>query len=173
MTLNKSIMSRQTVGLFGFPSKSVIPKYAKDHKREHQFIKGINSELGHLLKNDYFNNVTFVSKKSERVKDFIKKYFIGREKGKLGDISRVLEMRREDLDNILIFFRELTLYNLYYNVNSNEYGSDEKPYPGIRDFYKVFFKFFGDINNEFNDSDSDSDSDYEIKIILDSDSDSD
>ena len=164
-------MSSQTVGVFGLPSKSVIPKYARDYKREYQFIKGINNVLGHLLKNGYFNNETYVSKKAERVKDSIKKYFIGREKGKLGNISSVLDLKGEDLGNILIFFRELIEYSLCYNIYSKEYGDDGKPYPGIRDFFKVFCKFINEINNET--SDSDSDSDNEIKIILDSDSDSD
>ena len=38
-------MSYQTVGVSGFTSNNKIPEYAREYKREYQFIRGINKEF--------------------------------------------------------------------------------------------------------------------------------
>ena len=150
-------------------NKTVIPSYAKDYKREYQFIKGLDDLFGDLRKKKMQNGL-FACKKAERVKDLIKKYFRGREKGKLKRTNIKDYSLKKDLDNIIYFYIILIEYSQHYNIKSNEYGDEAKPYPGIRDFYDTFFRFFGEIEEEYYDSDSDSD----FEIILEySDSESD
>ena len=42
---------------------------------------------------------------------------------------------------------------------TNFFDDDEKPYPGLREFYDATFKFFNEVNSDCYDSDSDFDSD--------------
>ena len=156
-------MSNQTVGVSGLSGKNIIPEYAREHKREYQFIRGINTEFKYFKnKLDNLNNGLFESQIAERIKYFIKMYFRAREKGKLRNISD-LELQKEDLDNLLFFVREY----VYYKIRYDFFDDDEKPYPGLREFYDATFKFFNEVNSDCYDSDSDFDSDS------DSDSDSD
>ena len=158
-------MSSQTVGVFGLPSKSIIPKYAREHKREYQFIKGINNEFGYLkIKFHHLNKGTYKSKKAEKIKYFIKKYLMGREKGKLGDTGD-LDFKSEDLGNIIFFVQEYS----YYRMDGDVYGDYEGPYKGLIEFYEATSKFLAEI--KYDTSDSDSDSDFEIILPSDSDSD--
>ena len=80
-------------------------------------------------------------------------YFRAREKGKLRNISD-LELQK-DLDNLLFFVREY----VYYKIRYDFFDDDEKPYPGLIEFYDATFKFFNEVNSDFYDSDSDFDSD--------------
>ena len=84
-------------------------------------------------------------------------YFRAREKGKLRNISD-LELQKEDLDNLLFFVREY----VYYKIRYEFFDDDEKPYPGLREFYDATFKFFNDVNSDCYDSDSDCDSDSDF-----------
>ena len=65
-----------------------IPKYAREYKREYQFIRLINKEVKYFL--DNLDNATtglFTTHKVDRIKYFIKRFLRGQEKGKLKDIS--------------------------------------------------------------------------------------
>ena len=42
-------MSYQTFGVTGFTSFNKIPEYAKEYKREYQFIRGINKEFEYII----------------------------------------------------------------------------------------------------------------------------
>ena len=161
-------MSNQTVGVSGLSGKNIIPEYAREHKREYQFIRGISNEFGYLKNKLYdLNNGLFESPIAKRIKYFIKICFRGIEKGKLGNISN-LELEKEDLENLLFFVREYE----YYKIRQDFFDDDEKPYPGLTEFYDATFKFYNKLT-ECYDSDSDSDSDSDIQIYIDSDSDSD
>ena len=150
-------------------NKTVIPHYAIYNKREYQFIKGLDYLLGDLMKKKMQDDL-FVCKKAERVKDLIKIYLRGREKDKLDRTTISFYLLEKDFPNINFFYIMLIEYSQYFNIKSNEYGDEAKPYPGIRDFDDAFFKFFADIGEEYLESDSD------LEIIIeysDSDSDSD
>ena len=150
-------MSNQTVGVSGLSGKNIIPEYAREHKREYQFIRGINTEFKYFKnKLDNLNNGLFESQIAERIKYFITMYFRAREKGKLRNISD-LELQKEDLDNLLFFVREY----VYYKIRYEFFDDDEKPYPGLREFYDATFKFFNEVNSDCYDSDSDFDSDID------------
>ena len=149
------IMSKQTVGVSGLSSRNQIPDYARLYAREYQLISGINNEFGYLKNKLYdLNNGLFESPIAKRIKYFIKICFRGIEKGKLRNISD-LELQKEDLDNLLFFVREYVNYKIRYDF----FDDDEKPYPGLIEFYDATFKFFNEVNSDCYDSDSDFDSD--------------
>ena len=80
-----------------------IPEYAREYKREYQFIRGINKEFKYLInKLDNLNNGLFESNISNRIKYFMKRFLRAQEKGKLKDISDLV-LQREDLNNLIIF----------------------------------------------------------------------
>ena len=162
----------ELIGKMTENANNKIPLYARDYKREYQFIRGINKEFKYFInKLDNLNNGLFESNISNRIKYFIKRFLRGQEKGKLKDISDLV-LQREDLDN-LIFINE---HFGYYKLRYDAFDDDSKPYPGFKEIYDIFKLFFNQINyNDFDsDSDFDYDSDIEIEIVLpDSDCDSD
>ena len=153
-------MTKQTVGVSCLSSRNQIPAHAKLYAREYQLIRGINNEFGYLKNklDTQLNNGLFESPIAKRIKYFIKMYFRAREKGKLRNISD-LELQKEDLDNLLFFVREY----VYYKIRYDFFDDDEKPYPGLIEFYDATFKFFNEVNSDCYDSDSDSDFDIVIR----------
>ena len=147
-----------------------IPDHAKLYAREYQLIKGINNEFGYLKNklDTQLNNGLFESKIAKRIQYFIKMFFRAQEKGKLKKNIVNLRLQKEDLVNLLFFVREY----VYYKIRYDFFDDDEKPYPGLTEFYDATFKFYNKLT-ECYDSDSDSDSDSDIQIYIDSDSDSD
>ena len=147
-------MSNQTALTPSLTGRNQIPVYAKFYSREYQLIRGINNEFGYLKNklDTQLNNGLFESPIAKRIKYFIKMYFRAREKGKLRNISD-LELQKEDLDNLLFFVREYAFYKIRYDF----FDEDEKPYPGIIEFYDSAFKFYNKLT-ECYDSYSDIDS---------------
>ena len=63
---------------------------------------------------------------------------------------------------------------VYYKIRYDFFDDDEKPYPGLTEFYDATFKFYNKLTECYDsesDSDSDIDSDIDIDINIDSDSD--
>ena len=145
-----------------------IPAHAKLYAREYQLIKGINNEFGYLKNklDTQLNNGLFESKIAKRIQYFIKMFFRAQEKGKLKKNIVNLRLQKEDLVNLLFFVREY----VYYKIRYDFFDDDEKPYPGLTEFYDATFKFYNKLTECY---DSDSDSDIDIDIDIDSDSDSD
>ena len=180
-------------------SNNKIPHYARDYKKEYLFIRGINKEFKYFeYKLDQINKGLFESKHTIRIKNIIKRFLRGQEKGKLKDISNFITPSY-DVDNVrnLIFINEqFEMYKQRYDAfcddsddsdDDNDYYSDDdsdddgvgeylvdgKPYPGFKEFYDIFKLFFNQIKYEGCDSDSDSDiEDFDI-VLPDSDDDSD
>ena len=178
-----------------------IPEYAREYKKEYLFIRGLNKEFEYFINKLYkLNDGLFESNIADRIKNIMKIFLRGQEKGKIKDISNFIIPSYDD-DNVcnLIFInKQFELYKLRYDafcdddfVYGNDSDSDDdsvgeylvhgKPYPGFKEFYDIFKIIFSQIRNEDSDSDSDSDSDIdsdsvieEFDIILpDSDDDSD
>ena len=169
-----------------------IPEYAREYKREYQFIRGINKEFKYLInKLDNLNNGLFESYIADRIKYFMKRFLRAQEKGKLKDISDLV-LQREDLNNLIFINEQFGYYKLRYDAfcddsDDNDYYSDDdsdddgngeylvdgKPYPGFKEIYDIFKLFFNQIKYEGFDIDSDSDiEDFDI-VLSDSDDDSD
>ena len=145
-----------------------IPEYAREYKREYQFIRGINKEFKYLInKLDNLNNGLFESYIADRIKYFMKRFLRAQEKGKLKDISNLM-LQRDDVDNLIFINEQFGYYKLRYDAfcddsddsddeGNGEYLVDGKPYPGFIEFYDIFKLFFNQIKYESCDSDDDSD----------------
>ena len=150
----------ELIGKMTENANNKIPVYAREYKREYQFIRGINKEFKYFInKLDNLNNGLFESNISNRIKYFMKRFLRGQEKGKLKDISEFV-LPREDLDN-LIFINE---HFGYYKLRYDAFDDDEKPYPGFKEIYDIFNLFFNEIKYEscdcdYSHCDSDRDSD--------------
>ena len=142
-----------------------IPEYAKEYKREYQFIIGINKEFKYFADNlDKATTGIFENHRSvDRIKYFIKRLLRGQEKGKLQDISE-FEIDEVYLDNLIKIEKNFFNFNQYINFCKDCYEDDEPfidPYPGFKNIYDDFKIFFSKLNiiyeevNYISDSDSD------------------
>ena len=140
-----------------------ISEYAKEYKREYQFIIGINKEFKYFV--DNLDNATtglFENHRVDRIKYFIKRFLRGQEKGKLQDISN-FEIYEDDVDNLIKIEKNFYNFNQYINFCKDCYEDDEPfidPYPGFKNIYDDFKIFFSKLNiiyeevNYISDSDS-------------------
>ena len=142
-----------------------IPEYAREYKREYQFIRGINKEFKYLInKLDDLNNGLFESNISNRITYNMKRFLRAQERGKLKDISNLM-LQRDDVVNLIFINKQFGYYKLRYDAfcddsdddGNGEYLVDGKPYPGFIEFYDIFKLFFNQIKYEVYDSDCDSD----------------
>ena len=162
--------TNKTVGVSGLTSKNIIPEYAREYKREYQFIRSINKECAYFLSRlDELNNGLFESKTTITLKNNIKKFLRGQEKGKFKDISKLI-LPVDEVENLIIINGNFKYYKLHY---------DKQPYSGFIEIYDIFKLFFDQIkyegciykSNIYSDSDSgsgsdsDSDSDSDIKEL--------
>ena len=160
---------------------SKIPEYAREYKREWQFIRGINKKFEYFIVNiKLATKGLFESHKVDTVKKYIKIFLREQEKGKLKDISN-FEIDYNDVDNLLKIEKEFNNFNQYINFCKDCYHEDEQafidPYPGFKNIYDDFKLFFNKLKIKkiyiyYIDSDFDSDI-YYIDSDFDSDSDSD
>ena len=161
-------MSYQKVGVSGFTSSNKIPVYAREYKREYQFIRGINKDFKYLLNkiNNRLNNGLNEFKLIDRIKFNLKRFLRGQEKGTLKDISDFV-LPFDEVDNIININNHFEFRSLRWN----DFFDNTKPHPGLVEIYDIF-KFFCnqikyddepiiDFHLTLIDSDSDSDSDSE------------
>ena len=170
-----------------------IPEYAREYKREYQFIRGINKEFKYFInKLDNLNNGLFESNISNRIKYFMKRFLRAQEKGKLKDISEFI-LPRYDVDNLIFINDRFRMYKIrwdFFNPSDDSDDSDDSDvevgiddsddeddevdgknvYPGFKEIYDIFNLFFskikieGCVSDSDCDSDCDSDSDSVIEI---------
>ena len=139
-----------------------IPEYAREYKREYQFIRGINKEFKYLInKLDNLNNGLFESYIADRIKYFMKRFLRAQEKGKLKDISE-FEIEYDIVFNLIKIKNKLNNIDQYLDFILNCYHKDDlifiNTYPGFIDFFNYFNLFFTKLNIKYEyDSDSDSD----------------
>ena len=158
-------MSFQTFGVTGFTSFNKIPEYAREYKREYQFIRGLNKEFKYFVDNlDKATTGLFENHRVDRIKYFIKRFLRGQEKGKLQDISN-FEIYEDDVDNLIKIEKNFYNFNQYIIFCKDCYEDDEPfidPYPGFKNIYDDFKIFFSKLNiiykrvNYISDSDNDS-----------------
>ena len=141
-------------------ANSKIPVYAREYKREYQFIRGINKDFKYLInKLDNLNNGLFESKLVDRIKFNMKRFLRGQEKGKLKDISD-LRLPFDEVNN-LIYINE---HFGYYKLRWDAFDDNKKPYPGFKEIYDIFKLFFDQIKYDNDDDDDDFFSDNECVI---------
>ena len=144
--LSRSSTSSQTelIGKMTENANNKIPVYAREYKREYQFIRGINKEFKYLInKLDNLNKGLFESKLTDSLKYSIKRFLRGQEKGKLKDISNFM-LPFDEVDNIIFINKEFECYKLRWDA----FCDNEKPYPGFIEIYDIFKLFFDQIKYE-------------------------
>ena len=153
----------ELIGKMTENANNKIPEYAREYKREYQFIRGINKEFKYLInKLDDLNNGLFESNISNRLCNLIKRFLRGQEKGKLKDTGE-FEIYEDDVAfNLIKIKNKLNNIDQYLdfilNCNHKEDLIFINTYPGFIDFYYYFNLFFTKLNIKYeNDSDSDSD----------------
>ena len=177
----------ELIGKMTENANNKIPEYAREYKREYQFIRGINKEFKYFInKLDNLNNGLFESYIADRIKYFMKRFLRAQERGKLKDISNLM-LQRDDLNNLIFINEQFGYYKLRYDAfcddsdDDNDYYSDDdsdddgngeylvdgKPYPGFKEFYDIFKLFFNQIKYESCDSDCDSDEYDSVREELD------
>ena len=92
-----------------------IPEYAREYKREYQFIIGLNKEFKYLKDFIYNKDMNFKSHKLDRIMNFIKRFLRAQEKGRLKDISN-FEFDYFHIENIYEIKKRYKLL-LFYNFN--------------------------------------------------------
>ena len=120
-----------------------IPVYARDFKNEYLFIRGINKEMESFVEK-YLTDTTelFVSSYNDRIKFFIKKFMKAQELGYLNDTS-CFKFKECDVENIVFLFERM-----HFDFEEDEEFDEGHPddFPGYRDFYELFCKFYDKIN---------------------------
>ena len=126
-----------------FIKSNKIPEYAREYKREYQFIRGLNKEFGYFIKklND-LNKGLFESNLTNRIKNFMKRFLRAQEKGKFEDISDFI-FPDNILNNIIFINQQFGYYKLRYDAFCDDSDDDDS-------------NSFSDIVGDY-DSDSDSD----------------
>ena len=151
-----------------------IPEYAKEYKREYQFIIGINKEFKYIIDfmKDYDNE--FKSHKLDRIMKFIKRFLRAQEKGKLKDISDLV-LNYDDVGNIIELIRNLPEYFYFIQHHYDWSRDDDESLISRYEIYKCDLELFlSKLNIEIEYSDDESDNEEYYNIILpDSDDDSD
>ena len=144
--------------------KDKIPEYAKDFKREWQYIQGINQKCGEFIHRlnggDIFNSIP-----ANNIKRHIKSFLKAQERGRLKDISGFY-FEYFDASNFECLLEQMDeFYDLYLDPNCFEFI--DRHFPGYREFVELISLINDKIekedpifkNNIDSDSDSDSDSD--------------
>ena len=127
-----------------------IPEYAMDFKNEYLFIRGINKEMDNFVEK-YLTDTSelFVSSYSDKIKFFIKKFMKAQELNYLKDTS-CFKFKECDVENIVFLFERM-----HFDFEEDEEFDEGHPddYPGYREFYELFCKFYDKINFDSDDSD--------------------
>ena len=139
-------------------SRKVIPDYAKDFRNEYLFITGINKEC-EVFELKYLLDASelFVSSYSDKLKFHLRKFLKAQELGYLKDISSFI-FKESDVYNINLLFEKM-----YFDFEEDEEFVDGYPvdFPGYREFYEFFSKFYNKLNIEFLEKDSESESELD------------
>ena len=164
-------MSYQTVGVSGFTSNNKIPEYAREYKREYQFIRGINKEfryLSYFMENIEYEEIDFKDYKLDKIMKMIKRFLRAQEKGKFKDISN-LEFDYFDINNIYKIKKDIYYYySIIQEVYDWSKGKDDESLVSCYDIYKHDLELFiSKLNIEIEDTDDDccfDGDDYDIEI---------
>ena len=133
-----------------------IPEYAKEYKREYQFIRLINKEFKYLI--DFMENSDkeFKSHKIDRIMKFIKIFLRAQENGRLKDISN-FEFDYFDINNIYEIKKDIYYY---YSIIQEFYdwsrGFNDESLVSRYEIYKHDLElFFSKLSIEIEDTDDD------------------
>ena len=159
----------ELIGKMTENANNKIPEYAREYKREYQFIRGINKEFRHItyfMENEENLEDDFKSHNLDRIMKMIKRFLRAQEKGKFKDISN-LEFGYYDINNIYEIKKDI---NYYYSIIQVLYdwsrGKDDESLVSRYEIYKHDLELFlSKLNIGIEDTDDSCfDSDYEIEL---------
>ena len=135
-------------------SRKVIPDYAKDFKREYQYIRGINKICGEFIGRLDFGGDLFKSSKANLIKYHMKDFLKAQERGKAKDKSGFY-IKYNDARNIEILEQQLVCYyEFYYDPDTFEFDQEyydlhiDRDYPGFKELFELVSLFNDKINIE-------------------------
>ena len=107
-----------------------IPKYARDFKNEWLFIIGINKEFKYFVDNiDEARSGLFENHRVDTIKNYIKKFLLFQERGKLQDITNLMLPKYD-----FLYIEEFYL-NIYYEFEFSDNLIDVEFFDLIRTLY--------------------------------------
>ena len=159
-----------------------IPEYAREYKREYQFIRGINKEFKYIKDYMEYPRYFFNCNKLDRIMKFIKRFLKAQKNGRLKDISN-FKFEYFDIENLyeikkdIVYFYSIIQDNYDCSIDLNDEILEIR-YEIKNDLDLFFSKLNIEIEDTdeytYEDSDDDScddyDDDYEI-VISDTDDD--
>ena len=121
-------MSYQTNGVSGLSSfikSNKIPEYAREYKREYQFIRGLNKEFEYFIKKlDDLNNGLFETNSTNSIKYYMKRFLRRHEDGRFKDISNFI-FPDNILNNIIFINEQFGYYKLRYDAFCDDSDDDD------------------------------------------------
>ena len=163
------------------PETSHIPEYAREYKREWQYISKINEKCEEFLINLDFGRDILNGPLANSLKHLIKKFLKAQERGRLKDISNFY-FKYFDANNIECLEEQLDNYRDFY-VNPNSYEFEQErydssidiDYPGFKELFELISLLNDKIKKEdpiiIFESESESDNDDDNDNVSDNDSD--
>ena len=137
-----------------------IPEYAREYKREYQFIRGINKEFKYFInKLDNLNNGLFESNIADRIKYNMKRFLRAQERGKLKDISNLM-LPRYDVVNLIFINDRFRMYKIRWDFFNPSDDSDDE----VDDSVNIDDSDDSDVEVGIDDSD-DEDNEYDGKNV--------
>ena len=127
-------------------STNKIPEYARDFKNEWLFLRGINKEIKYFVDNiDEARYGLFENTRVDTIKNFIKKFLLSQERGKLKNTSN-FEISNFDVENLIKIKINFCNFNQYIIFCECCFNEDDtpfiEPYPGFKNIYDDFELFF-------------------------------
>ena len=124
-------------GIVGTPSNyqncikstnNKIPEYAKEYKREYQFIKGLNLEFKYFTKKlEDLNNGLFESKLAKEIKYYMKRFINKQKENKFKNLSNLI-LSDNFLNNINFINEQFGYYKLRYDAFCDDDDEDNNVY---------------------------------------------
>ena len=135
-------------------SKSKIPDYAKDFRKEWLCIRGINKTCGEFIKRLDFGGDLFNSPQANRLKYYIRKFLRAEELGYIKDISSLI-FKECDVNNIDCLEQQLDCYcDLYCDPYSFVFDQEyydlnvDRDYPGFKELLGLVSLFNDKLKRE-------------------------
>ena len=120
-----------------------IPEYAREYKREYQFIRGINKQLESFIRIHDPEGKKFSSPKADRFKRYFNIFVKAQEKGRLKKNISHLRLKETDVNFIDILDLDLNDYGDYFYVDGEAFSNLENENDRIKydEFVESFLKF--------------------------------
>ena len=106
----------ELIGTMTENANNKIPHYAREYKREYQFIKGLNKEFKYFIKKlDNLKKGLFGTNSTNKIKNYMKRFLRRQEDGKFRNISNLI-FQDNIFNNIIFINQQFGYYKLRYDA---------------------------------------------------------